>query len=127
MSDTSILNSVIQYWFHSKNSGPRLWFSSGDEKEVIDNYIYEKYNYLLENLEQLKPDVFAKRHKNPNEILAAIIVLDQFSRHIYRNKNLYFGKHGEDIIRVNTRIAIQYVDYMIGSDQFLHVKRSVFC
>ena len=121
MPDTTILKSVIDYWFNIENSGPTLWFQSGPQKTQIDNYIYEKYNYLLENLEYISPKIFVERHNEPQEILAAVIVLDQFSRHIYRNNGLYFGKHGEDIIRVNTRIAIKYADYLITNDLFLHI------
>jgi len=86
---------ILNYWFPSDtNTIPSFWFS---KLKTTDDYIKENFSYLLilaENhqLNHWKSDI--EGH------LALIILLDQFSRHIYRDK--------DDEIYKNDTIAHQY-------------------
>ena len=74
------LQNVLDYWFSTPNDYQK-WFFSGSS---LDNYIKKEFEPLL--LEVLNNN---KKYnpKNTKEILAKIILLDQFSRHIYRNSS----------------------------------------
>ena len=63
------------FWFLNK----KRWFNSN---EVFDEFIKKRYGELLHQCEKSSRKTLLKNNK-----IAAIIVLDQFSRHIYRNKN----------------------------------------
>ena len=76
----STLQKVLDYWFSTPNDYQK-WFFSGSS---LDNYIKIEFEPLLlevlDNNKKYNP-------KNTKEILAKIILLDQFSRHMYRNSD----------------------------------------
>tara|TARA_Y100000816_G_C26105174_1_gene586979 strand:+ start:232 stop:717 length:486 start_codon:yes stop_codon:yes gene_type:complete len=68
------MDQILNYWFPTPEY-QSFWFSS-----KIDNDIKIKFNEILNNISNennIKTD--------PNYLLASIIVLDQFTRNIYRN------------------------------------------
>jgi len=68
---------ILNYWFPNHEFN-KFWFKVNKE---TDNYIYNNfYNYLIEL--QNDNNITFTDHNN---ILAKIIVLDQFSRNIYRD------------------------------------------
>ena len=75
---------VLDFWFGPK-SGKNLWFQTNSQlKYDIDQTITKNYHHLLKNLEEKSIyNIFST--KSLQDIVAAIICLDQFSRHIYRN------------------------------------------
>jgi tRNA(Ile)-lysidine synthetase-like protein len=72
---------ILTYWFQDYTIIPKFWF---DKNSKTDDYIIDKFKILLtkaENHELNHWKVTSKGH------LALIILLDQFSRHIYRDTN----------------------------------------
>lgn len=94
MTDTVTPNTVLDFWIGPtaksaealKDYSP-LWFQKSFE---TDRTIAETYTSTLAALAQGEAKAWAKQ--GPRERLAAIIVLDQFSRNIFRGHRLAF-KH----------------------------------
>ena len=74
----NIYNEIVIFWFENKN----YWFGCGIE---FDNLITYKYKNLLNLHLYLNLEFYANLNKY--ELLGKIILLDQFSRHIYRNNS----------------------------------------
>ena len=70
---------ILSFWFPTEDKVPKFWFN---ETQEFDNLIKEKYHQLL---------IAAENHTlnnwkaTPEGHLSLIIILDQFSRHIYRD------------------------------------------
>lgn len=73
----SSLQNVIDYWFEKKNDYEK-WFMSGKK---LDKFIISNYKQLLDYYRDNNTPI----PKLLNDKLALIILLDQFSRHIYRD------------------------------------------
>ncbi len=69
-------NSVLKFWFEEIT--PEQWWRSKD----LDSTIGERFSSILKQLEKHVPQQWLETAKGS---LAAIIVLDQFPRNIYRN------------------------------------------
>ena len=70
------IDDVIHFWFEELK--PADWFST-DQR--VDARIRERYEDLYERLRTVPSDAYA----TAQACLAAVIVLDQFPRNIYRN------------------------------------------
>jgi uncharacterized protein (DUF924 family) len=66
---------ILRYWFEELQ--PDAWFRSD---AGVDAAIRERFGNLYEQLTQLRPEQLA----TPAECLAAVIVLDQFPRNMFR-------------------------------------------
>jgi uncharacterized protein (DUF924 family) len=66
---------VVHYWFDELQ--PEAWFR---KDERVDAAIHERFGQLYEELAQLRP----QQLKSPLESIAAVIVLDQFPRNMFR-------------------------------------------
>ena len=92
----STLQKVLDYWFSTPNDYQK-WFFSGSS---LDNNIKIEFEPLLlevlDNNKKYNP-------KNTKEILAKIILLDQFSRHMYRNSDKAYAC---DIISLNLSLKM---------------------
>jgi len=75
---------VLQFWFEEID--PKMWCVSSSE---FDETIRNRFVPLLE--QAAKSELFAWRSE-PQGRLAEIIVLDQFSRNIYRNTPQAFAQ-----------------------------------
>ena len=80
------LAQVHQYWFGEDDNESeilrqkgKLWFGKDD---LVDQYIREQFSDLIElaSTQQIKTDGL-----NPRLLLAVILLLDQFTRNIFRN------------------------------------------
>lgn len=69
--------AVLDFWFRELT--PRQWFGSGAE---LDGIVSQRFAPLLDQAINGECDDWAA---TPRGRLALIVVLDQFSRHIYRN------------------------------------------
>ncbi len=76
MLDDNWQNRVLEFWFEELT--PKDWYGSTPE---LDKSITEQFEPLLKSLAQTDPESF---EQDSRKLLAAIIVLDQFSRNIYR-------------------------------------------
>ena len=69
---------VIKFWFEELT--PKQWFNSSEE---LDNKIYRRFGMIHDAATKGELDSW---RVTPEGSLAEIIVLDQFSRNIYRGK-----------------------------------------
>jgi uncharacterized protein (DUF924 family) len=82
---------VLDYWFGDLNDQTvpeksKLWFEGG---EVVDTYLRTHFKKLLDEAAQGRCDDWAV---SPRGRLALIVLLDQFSRHIYRGVRAAFAQ-----------------------------------
>jgi hypothetical protein len=92
-------NDILEYWF-AKDASKTLWFqSNGKLRDSIDKEITLNFgNYLL----LLETASIAEINKLPIcEIISSIIILDQFSRHIYRDTSLSENALSENALSEN--------------------------
>jgi len=73
------INKILNYWFPTNHLIPDFWFSQTSE---TDNYIQTNFNELLKLAETHQLNHWKS---SIDGHLALIILLDQFSRHIYRD------------------------------------------
>jgi tRNA(Ile)-lysidine synthetase-like protein len=104
---------IYDYWF--KENDYSNWFSDNKDDEIKKNYS----NYVLyledKNIEYLK------KYKNKKYIMGIIICLDQFSRHLYRNRGRqYFSK--------NDNLCFLYITYLYSNNFYnlLDIKEKLF-
>ena len=77
MNNNIIPQDVLSFWF--EELAPKDWFEAND---ALDKTIAERFGELLKSAE--KSELFIWR-TTPHGRLAEIIILDQFSRNVYRN------------------------------------------
>jgi uncharacterized protein (DUF924 family) len=70
--------AVLDFWF--KELAPGQWFSGGAE---LDRIVRERFAGLLEEARRGAHDAWAG---TPRGRLALILLLDQFSRHVFRGR-----------------------------------------
>ncbi|KAG9293491.1 hypothetical protein G9A89_009215 [Geosiphon pyriformis] len=81
--------NILSFWFKGFNNGYpfpqsllKTWFMGGD---AVNNFCRENYSSVLEEILQNRNYMQELGH-NPEGALSLIILLDKFSRHIYRKK-----------------------------------------
>jgi uncharacterized protein (DUF924 family) len=77
-SEIKLIDSILDFWFEKKPNF-EMWFENGTK---YDNIITKKFKYFLIEAEKGNLLHWLSYHKS---YLAYIILMDQFSRHIYRN------------------------------------------
>ena len=70
--------NILEFWFPNDNF-QKFWFDKSVDEFIKENF-YDKLKYYERNEINYKL-------LNDNELLEVIIILDQFSRNIYRNEN----------------------------------------
>jgi len=100
------MDKFIKEWFNN----PSWWFS---KTEKIDNYIINKYEYLLDLEANITQENF----------LSYIVLYDQIPRHIFRHQDgnhiiLYFLNKAIDIInkyknQVNNLNELEWIFFML--------------
>jgi uncharacterized protein (DUF924 family) len=112
---TSGPEEVLSYWFPEgiNNADPetlrrqgKRWMQGGPE---VDKEITERFGKLLERARRGELDHWAD---TPRGRLALIIVLDQFSRHIYRGSPLSYAQDEKAL-----ELALEGID--LGMDREL--------
>eukprot|EP01084_Bolivina_argentea_P064641 117867_1 len=118
-------NEILEFWFGSNGDDwtenlRNKWFVSSNSKQQfeLDDYIKNKYNSLLNSLLNNKNNLLQKwKRINSHSCLAAIIVLDQFSRHIYRNEINKYSKGERIMIDKCDIIALELSKYIISNNK----------
>lgn len=118
-------NDVIKFWF--VEHGPKDWFSGG---EAFDKKIVERFSDTHKRAHA--GELFAWR-TSPEGRLAEIIVLDQFSRQIYRKDPRAFASdpialtlaqemvlRGDDKEIAEERRSFVYMPYMHSESLVVH-------
>ena len=117
--------SVLNFWYHELT--PKDWFAKSDE---LDQKIKEDFRSLLE---EGASGALSSWEQSPLSMLALIILLDQFSRNIYRDTNLAFSndqqaialakkavKFGFDKELKRDQAVFMYMPYMHSEDLKIH-------
>lgn len=77
--------SILQFWFSgSLEEQFQRWFAKGEAQKELDSLITLQYTELLERAEKGELDKEEGWNNTPAGLAAKIILVDQFSRHIYR-------------------------------------------
>ena len=103
---------VIKFWFEELQ--PEQWFNGGAE---LDRLISERFTDLL--IQARKGELSSWRTE-PQGRLAEIIVLDQFSRNVYRDSAEAFSADPMALVLAQEAIRC-------GDDQKLSPQMRIFC
>ncbi len=77
-------SEILNYWFPNEDYN-EFWFDTSP-----DEYIKKNYLNLLNQLEDENNDLFKIWNETKDGKIALIIILDQFTRNIYRNTDLIY-------------------------------------
>ena len=94
-----MINSTIILYFWFKECNPNMWFKKNQE---FDNLIKNKFQKTFEYCLKIKINNNSTFREN---YLSWIIILDQFSRNIYRNQIRSFS--GDEKALKLSKIAIK--------------------
>ncbi len=105
---------VLAYWFGQVK--PERRFAKDDQ---LDAEIGERFSDLHARLSQRVPDAWLD---NPEDLLAAVIVLDQFSRNLYRSDARAYASDAMALNLAHLAIKRGY-DQLLGPEecQFLYM------
>ncbi|MBI4967039.1 MAG: DUF924 domain-containing protein [Rhodospirillales bacterium] len=103
--------AVLDFWF--VETPPRLWWAKSEE---FDRRVEARFGATL--AAAAAGELFAWR-ESPQGRLAEIIVLDQFSRNIFRDRPQAFAQDGMALALAQTAVAL-------GADRALEPTRRAF-
>ena len=104
------MDDILNFWFDG-DKFQKFWFKSTDQ---IDTQIKTRFGELLQKAENYQLEEWKQTN---NGVLALIIILDQFSRHIYRGTpNSY----------KNDKIALEIAREFTGKIDFWKMKTMDF-
>ena len=86
MKNQARIEEVLKFWFNDLS--PDDWFESN---EAVDSHIRERFRELHEALREQVPETWRRSARG---CLAAVIVLDQFPRNMYRGTSRAFAADG---------------------------------
>ena len=77
---------ILEFWFGGEveTNYTTKWFPSGKKQKCMDEEIKREFGDTLKNVLEAKD--LSSWTSNPRDTLALIVLLDQFSRHIYRGQ-----------------------------------------
>jgi len=93
-------NDVLNFWFAELK--PKMWWKTSDD---LDRTIKERFGALHQ--QAIKGELFAWR-ENAKGSLAEIILLDQFSRNIFRNTPQAFANDTMALVLAQVAIEKKY-------------------
>ena len=94
---------VIDFWF--KETKSEDWFKKND---TFDTKIRDRFGLLYEDAINKKLDEW---HKSAVSCLALILILDQFSRNLFRDSALAFDQDPRALELSQLAINKNYLDY----------------
>lgn len=105
------MNDVLTFWFEELS--PKDWWVKSDE---IDQLIKDRFSLLHQ--QAIQGELFEWR-KSPEGRLAEIIILDQFSRNMFRNNPKSFAYDALALILAQECVALK-------QDQHLDLQKRKF-
>ena len=93
---------ILEFWFIK--SSIKDWFEKNDnfDKKIRDLFL-EDYNQAINN-------EYDDWQDNPNECVALVILLDQFSRNLFRNSKKAFHQDYKTRLIVNEAVDRGYLE-----------------
>ena len=108
------LGEVLRFWFEELS--PEQWFAGGEE---LDHMIVERFSDIHT---QVAAGEFWQYRTDPYSYLAEVIVLDQFSRQIFRGRGQAFAYDGMALTLAQQAIASGYDKQLDQAErQFLYM------
>lgn len=95
----NMFNEVLKFWFEEID--PKMWWIADP---IFDGRIKDRFVHLLNQAE--KGELYGWR-KEPKGRLAEIIVLDQFSRNIYRNTPKAFSNDAMALVLAQEAVRLE--------------------
>jgi len=130
-TDPSALK-VLRFWFEQwdqdmidrgKGRFNQKWFPNGPDgiagSREVDRIVTEKFTHLFENA--VRGQLSWKIEDNPYDNLAFIILVDQFSRHIFRGKAEAYENDELALAAARLNIAKRFYRYYFTGYQRLFV------
>ena len=99
---------ILNFWFNPENRS--LWFAKSDE---FDAKIRDKFQII--HHQAIQAELWSWRH-TPEGRLAEIIVLDQFSRNLYRDQAQAFAYDSMALMLAQEAISLQ-LDAQLNPEQ----------
>ena len=125
LQENRMHNEILKFWF--KEIEPAQWFKKSDD---FDQLLRERFSSIHE--QAVRCELFSWR-KSPQGRLAEIIVLDQFSRNMFRDSPLAFSNDqmaltlaqeavslGVDQLLKTTERSFLYMPYMHSESLGIH-------
>lgn len=122
-----LTEDVLNFWF--EGNGHEQWYA---KDEVFDRQIHKRFGEL--HVRAVQGELFEWR-ESPEGRLAEIILLDQFSRNLYRDTPRAFACDGMALILAQEAVragadrqleaqqrAFVYMPYMHSESRFVHEK-----
>ena len=100
---------ILDFWFNQTPAEKRF-----KRDETFDNEIKEKF---LKDYNQAKSNEYDDWLGSPRECLALIILLDQFSRNLFRDKKEAFELDHKARLAVNEAVYSGYLDELNNSER----------
>ena len=100
---------ILDFWFNQTPPEKRF-----KRDETFDNEIKEKF---LKDYNQAKSNEYDDWLGSPRECLALIILLDQFSRNLFRDKKEAFELDHKARLAVNEAVYSGYLDELNNSER----------
>lgn len=92
-------NEIVKFWF--EECSPKQWFSVNRQ---FDEFLRSRFSVFLRSAMKGDLDLWAKE---PKPCLSLIIILDQFSRNLFRGKSAAFS---------NDVKAVKWCKYAVKND-----------
>ena len=99
---------ILNFWFNPENRS--LWFAKSDE---FDAKIRDQFQII--HYQAIQAELWSWRH-TPEGRLAEIIVLDQFSRNLYRDQAQAFAYDSMALMLAQEAISLQ-LDAQLNPEQ----------
>jgi uncharacterized protein (DUF924 family) len=110
MALTDWIDDVLHFWFREVQ--PAQWFR---RDERVDAAVKERYAHVYDSIRGMRPE----EHDDPMRALAAVIVLDQFPRNMFRGAPRAF--ESDELALATSRAAIER-----GFDRALNANERMF-
>lgn len=108
------IEEVLKFWFDDLS--PDDWFESD---EAVDSHIRERFQELHGALREQVPETWRSSARG---CLAAVIVLDQFSRNMYRGTSRAFAADGAALSLVKEALVRRFDrELSIDERKFLYL------
>jgi len=115
MDDRKDLEAVLTFWFEELT--PKDWFSGGQQ---IDEVIINRFSELHT---KVAAGEYWRERAEPKLALAEVIVLDQFSRNLFRGTAKAYAHDGQALIIAQSLVARgEYIHILSAAEQqFLYL------
>lgn len=111
---TTTPDDVLRFWF--EENGPEQWFA---KDEAFDDEIRRRFG---DALHQAREGKFERWVENARPCLALVILIDQFSRNLFRDSPLAWSADQHALALTNLALEKHFEDSLTGAEKvFLYL------